>query len=105
MSQLDPSAAPSAIRAASGTPSTAVLADRYDAILLDLRMPVVDGLAFLRHFRRKQGHHDTPVAIVTGDYWLDETVDRALRDLGATIHFKPLWLKDMVRLARQLVPG
>src|SRR5438093_13774343 len=52
---------------------------RPDAILLDLRMPVVDGLAFLRHFRRKQGHHDTPVAIVTGDYWLDETVGRALR--------------------------
>jgi two-component system response regulator MprA len=81
-----------------------VEACRPDAILLDLRMPLVDGLAFLRELRTIQGHESTPVAIVTGDYWLDDDMTRALRELGATIHFKPLWLEDLVRLTRQLVP-
>src|SRR5262245_65245770 len=43
-----------------------------DAIILDLRMPLVDGLGFLRRLRAHDAQRDTPVAIVTGDYFLDE---------------------------------
>src|SRR5207245_6233818 len=42
-----------------------------DAIILDLRMPLVDGLGFLRRLRAKHEQKQTPVAIVTGDYFLD----------------------------------
>jgi DNA-binding response OmpR family regulator len=76
---------------------------RPDAIILDLRMPLVDGLGFLRRLRASDDHRDTPVAIVTGDYFLDDAVSNELRDLGAELRFKPLWLEDLVGLARNLL--
>jgi len=74
-----------------------------DAIILDLRMPLVDGLGFLRQFRAIDARRSTPVAIVTGDYFLDDSVARELRELGAELRFKPLWLEDLVGLARNLL--
>jgi two-component system, OmpR family, response regulator len=74
-----------------------------DAIILDLRMPLVDGLGFLRRLRARDGQRDTPVAIVTGDYFLDDSVSTELRELGAELQFKPLWLEDLVKLARHLL--
>jgi two-component system OmpR family response regulator len=74
-----------------------------DAIILDLRMPLVDGLGFLRRLRARHEHHTTPVAIVTGDYFLDDAVSTELRELGAELRFKPLWLEDLVGLARNLL--
>jgi DNA-binding response OmpR family regulator len=74
-----------------------------DAIILDLRMPLVDGLGFLRRLRAHDHQRTTPVAIVTGDYFLDETVATELQQLGAELKFKPLWLEDLVGLARNLL--
>jgi DNA-binding response OmpR family regulator len=74
-----------------------------DAIILDLRMPLVDGLGFLRRLRAHDHQRTTPVAIVTGDYFLDETVATELQELGAELRFKPLWLEDLVGLARNLL--
>jgi DNA-binding response OmpR family regulator len=76
---------------------------RPDAIILDLRMPILDGLGFLRRLRESPGQLRTPVAIVTADYFLDETISSELRDLGAELRFKPMWLDDLVGLARNLV--
>jgi two-component system, OmpR family, response regulator PrrA len=76
---------------------------RPDAIILDLRMPLVDGLRFLRRLRADNEQHDVPVAIVTGDYFLDDDIAAELRQLGAEVKFKPLWLDDLVSLARNLV--
>jgi len=74
-----------------------------DAIILDLRMPLVDGLGFLRRLRSRDDHRGTPVAIVTGDYFLDDSVANELRELGAELRFKPMWLEDLVGLARTLL--
>jgi DNA-binding response OmpR family regulator len=74
-----------------------------DAIILDLRMPLADGLSFLRRFRVLDARQAIPVAIVTGDYFLDDAVARELRELGAELRFKPLWLEDLVSLARNLL--
>jgi len=76
---------------------------RPDAIILDLRMPHVDGLAFLRRLRADEEQREIPVAIVTGDYFLDDTVSSELGQLGAELTFKPLWLEDLVGLARNLL--
>ncbi len=73
------------------------------AIILDLRMPLVDGLQFLRTLRSKEELSKMPVAIVTGDYFLDDAVSRELRGLGAEVRFKPLWLEDLLALARNLL--
>ena len=77
--------------------------NRPDAIILDLRMPLVDGLTFLRRLRAHDQQRDTPVAIVTGDYFLDDHVASELRELGAEVKFKPLWLDQLVGLARDLL--
>lgn len=76
---------------------------RPDAIILDLRMPLVDGLGFLRQLRSTDGIGQTPVAIVTGDYFLDEQISAELKQLGAELKFKPLWLDDLVALAHTLL--
>lgn len=76
---------------------------RPDAIILDLRMPLVDGVGFLRRLRAHHDQRSVPVAIVTGDYFLDDTVSTELRELGAELRFKPLWLEDLVGLARNLL--
>ena len=74
-----------------------------NAIILDLRMPLVDGLGFLRRLRSQDEQRATPVAIVTGDYFLEDSVANELRELGAELRFKPLWLEDLVGLARNLL--
>ena len=73
------------------------------AIILDLRMPILSGLQFLQLLRAKPRLQDIPVAIVTGDYFVDETVTSQLKALGATVQFKPLWLDDLVSIARTLL--
>jgi CheY-like chemotaxis protein len=76
---------------------------RPDAIILDMRMPITNGLQFLRAVRSNPHLASVPVAIVTGDYFLDEPIQRELNSLGATIRFKPLWFDDVVELARTLI--
>ena len=76
---------------------------RPDAIILDMRMPIQTGLHFLREVRRIPAVADVPVAIVTGDYFMPETIQHELRSLGASIRFKPLFLEDLIALAKALV--
>jgi DNA-binding response OmpR family regulator len=76
---------------------------RPDAIILDHRMPIKNGLQFLRLVRAQAHLASVPVAIVTGDYFLLETTQNELRALGASIRFKPLWLEDLIALAKTLV--
>jgi DNA-binding response OmpR family regulator len=63
----------------------------------------MDGLTFVQRLRAQERGHMTPVAIVTGDYSLKETVSSSLKELGVTLCFKPLWLEDLVKLAGHLL--
>ena len=76
---------------------------RPHAIILDMRMPIVNGLQFLRMLRARPHLIEVPVAIVTGDYFLDDAISAELKELGAELKFKPLWLEDLVGLARNLL--
>lgn len=82
------------------------LADRMlpQAIILDMRMPLINGIQFLRQVRARPHLADVPVAIVTGDYFLSDALQQELKSLGASLRFKPLWLEDLVALARTLIP-
>ena len=73
-----------------------------DAIILDLRMPLINGLGFLYRLRNWDEHRHTPVAIVTGAV-VDDSTQAELTELGAELRFKPIWLEDVVELAHQLV--
>ncbi len=81
------------------------LADKHrpHAIIVDLRMPLASGIEVLRSIRRLPGFTHTPVALVTGDYYVNDEQADVLRSLGATLHYKPLWLGELVNVARELV--
>ena len=76
---------------------------RPDAMIVDLRLPGVDGLELLRRLRASERYRHIPVAIVTGDYFLRETMPSELQQLGAIIAFKPLWLEDLMTLVERLL--
>ena len=81
------------------------LADAHhpDAIILDLRMPILDGVEFLRRLRRTSGPHNTSVTIVTGDYFIGPELTSELKRLGAQVCFKPLWIDDLVDVVRAML--
>ena len=74
-----------------------------NAIILDLRMPLAASLSFLRTIRTIPGLGAIPIAIVTGDYHPDEPQEHEVQALGAQLHYTPLWIDELVTLARDLV--
>lgn len=76
---------------------------RPAAIVVDLHLPTIDGVEFLRRLRSSSRHVDVPVAVVTGDYLVDEDITDRLQALGAQLFFKPLWEDDLNRIVRGLV--
>jgi len=87
----------------SETGFQAAVSGSFDAVILDLRMPLIDGLELLRQLRKAPSSHNTPVAIVTGDYLIDEATLTELHQFGALLRYKPLWLEDLTELTRTLV--
>jgi CheY-like chemotaxis protein len=79
--------------------------DPPDAMLLDLRMPHLDGLKLLERLRERPGWQTIPAAIITGDYFVEDAVIQALRASHTQVRFKPLWLEDLVKLVAELVGG
>lgn len=81
------------------------LASRHvpHAIVLDLRMPLSSSLSLLHRLRALPGLADTPVAIVSGDYHADRGITDEAAVLGADVRFKPVWLDELVDLARGLL--
>ena len=76
---------------------------RPHAVIMDLRMPLTSGLHLLRSIRAIPGLSQTPVAIVTGDYYMAQAQLDEIRALGADVRYKPLWLDELVMLARELL--
>jgi DNA-binding response OmpR family regulator len=74
-----------------------------DVILLDLRMPFVNGVGFLYRLRAQDAHRHTPVAIITGDSCIDDPALDELHGLEAEVRFKPMWLDELVTLTRTLL--
>ena len=77
--------------------------NRPDAIIVDFHMPGIDGLEFMRRLRMSDKNRHTPVAMVTGDYALDDAISAQLKELGAAVRFKPFWLEDLANLVRELL--
>lgn len=74
-----------------------------NAIILDMRMPLISGIQFLRQVRARPQLVHVPVAIVTGDCFLPEELESEVRALGATLRYKPMWAEELAALAKSLV--
>ncbi len=74
-----------------------------DLIVLDINMPVMDGLEFLDKFRGSAARTPTPVVVVSTEGREDD-VKRAM-DGGATAYLtKPFKAEDLQRTVRNLAP-
>jgi CheY-like chemotaxis protein len=74
-----------------------------DALLLDMKMPEMGGLEFLKRLRVAPGLERLPVGVITGDYFLGEPVLQELSALGATVRYKPIRIEDLATLTAQIL--
>ena len=72
-----------------------------DAILLDLKMPYVNGVGLL--YRLRESYPQIPVAIITGLPSLDAQTTQEIQDLQAEVAFKPLTIAEVQALVRRLL--
>ena len=84
-----------------GEALTKVRAQMPDIILLDLRMPKVDGLEFLRKFAGLPSHQKSKV-ILFSNFDEQEDIDKAF-SLGAVKYMLKAWVspKELVKLIKE----
>jgi two-component system response regulator MprA len=73
-----------------------------DAIILDIRMPFVNGVGFLYRLRALAAHRHTPVMVLTGAS-VNEEMRAELCDLRAVLRFKPLGMSELLAETRLLL--
>jgi two-component system, chemotaxis family, chemotaxis protein CheY len=78
-------------------------AEPFDAILLDLRMPRMDGCQFIRALRDRPRHRDTPVVLATSERETSELLQEARRLNPAAVVKKPWNPKALAELVRGIV--
>jgi two-component system sensor histidine kinase/response regulator len=80
-----------------------LLSGRYDLVLMDIQMPVMDGFSAVRRIRqweREQGVRRTPIIALTASTF-DETVRKAV-EAGCDSHLgKPLKRSTLLRVIRE----
>ncbi|MCY1082938.1 response regulator [Archangium lansingense] len=88
-------------RASNGQEALERVAERApDLILLDMRMPVMDGWAFAAELRRRYGDR-TPIVVCTAA----EDVQRRAREIDAVgCLSKPFELDELLRLVESVLP-
>lgn len=71
-----------------------------DIIFLDLRMPVLDGIGFLRAYQPKKNHPDVKI-IVFSNYDMQQEVDEAY-ELGAERYVLKAWAspKELIKIVK-----
>jgi CheY-like chemotaxis protein len=96
----------SSIEASTAEEALALLDDGLmpAAVLLDLVMPGMSGLAFLLHLRASARYRFVPVTIVTGDS-LSGTDNRgsAVAALDASMSFKPVHSEELLAVVGEML--
>jgi len=93
----------SLLRAYNGKEALEILkAEKPDIILLDLRMPVMDGIEFLKKLRPKDNLPETKI-IVFSNYDDQHEIDEAF-SLGAMHYMLKAWATpdELVKLIREV---
>ncbi len=75
---------------------------RFDIILVDINMPIMDGLKLVKRIRSDEVHRDVPVMIVTTE-GAEEDRQRALQ-LGANAYVtKPIQAPQVIAEVKKLL--
>jgi DNA-binding response OmpR family regulator len=74
-----------------------------DAIILDYRMPMINGAGFLYRLRSSATSEQIPVLVITGETSFDEEVLQEFKELGARVRQKPIGLEAFLDATRELV--
>jgi two-component system response regulator AtoC len=65
--------------------------NKFDIILMDIRMPKLDGLSALQMIRK---NNSTPIVLITG-YQVTESVERVLKDPTVACLKKPFTFDEL----------
>ncbi|MCS6901968.1 MAG: response regulator [Polyangiaceae bacterium] len=77
-------------------------ASRFDIIITDINMPIMDGLKLVKRIRSDQVHKDTPIVIITTE-GSQEDRQRALQ-LGANAYItKPIQAPQVIAKVKELL--
>jgi len=77
--------------------------EQFDAIVLDINMPLMNGLEFLRKIRSEEAYASIPVIMLTTE-GQDEDKDKAI-SLGATAYIvKPFKPTQLLGLLEKILP-
>ncbi|HYC32442.1 MAG TPA: response regulator [Gemmatimonadales bacterium] len=91
--------------AENGVQAMALLAHAapFDAIVLDLRMPDMNGVEFLKQLRRDPRHRQTPIVVATSERE-DSELLTDIRQLGvAAIVKKPWKPQELTQVVQQAI--
>ncbi|MCU0659329.1 MAG: response regulator [Polyangiaceae bacterium] len=77
-------------------------ASRFDIIITDINMPIMDGLKLVKRIRSDQVHKETPIVIITTE-GSQEDRQRALQ-LGANAYItKPIQAPQVIAKVKELL--
>ena len=80
----------------------ALATQRFDLVVTDVNMPVMDGLKLVRHVRSDPRHEDTPIVVITTESAPNDR-DRAMA-LGANAYIeKPIQAPRVIRAVKKLL--
>jgi two-component system sensor histidine kinase/response regulator len=80
----------------------AVLVNNYDVVLMDIQMPVMDGLAATRQIRKRYSDVQLPVIAMTAHAMTGDKEKSLAAGMNAHIT-KPLVLKEMFDTVRECI--
>ncbi len=89
--------------------SNLLLGDRFDMLILDIRMPVVDGIEYLKMLDAKPEYAKMPILVVSGEQDLAEKVTPSYNRayLAKPFHADDLYrqINQLLSIRRPQVPG
>ena len=77
-------------------------ADRFDLVITDINMPIMDGLKLVKRIRSDEVHKETPIIVITTE-GSQEDRQRAM-SLGATAYItKPIQAPQVIAQVKALL--
>lgn len=78
--------------------------ERPDLVLMDLSLPILDGLQATRELRRETEFHNLPIIFITG-YDQQETIDNIKACGGTDYISKPIEFDDLKKMIEHYLAG